>query len=47
MLSMPAAVALVTAVRHDDRVMAWLGLVGGLLVPILVDTGENLPLAAE
>jgi len=40
-----AAVALATAVRHRDRFMAWLGLVGGLLVPVLVSTGENRPLA--
>ncbi len=40
-----AGVALATAIRHDDRFMAWLGLVGGLLVPVLVSTGENRPLA--
>jgi uncharacterized membrane protein len=36
-----SAVAILTAVRHDDRVMAWLGLVGGLLTPILLSTGSN------
>ena len=40
-----AAVALATAVRHRDRFMAWLGLVGGLMVPVLVSTGHNRPLA--
>ncbi|MCA9493054.1 MAG: DUF2339 domain-containing protein [Myxococcales bacterium] len=29
--------------RTDDRFVAWLALVGGLLTPILVSTGENRP----
>ena len=35
------AAALVRAVRHNDRFLASLGLVGGLLTPIFVSTGEN------
>ncbi len=38
-----SAVAIGTAVRHDDRAMAWLGLVGGALTPVLVSSGENRP----
>ncbi|MCB9677989.1 MAG: DUF2339 domain-containing protein [Alphaproteobacteria bacterium] len=39
-----AAIASVAALRaavHTDRFMAWLGLVGGLLAPVLVSTGNN------
>ena len=34
-------VALLGAVRHGDRFTAWLGLLGGLLTPILLSTGQN------
>ena len=40
-----SAVAVLTAVRHDDRFMAWLGLVGGLLTPVLLSTGSNRAVA--
>ncbi len=38
-------VAIAGAVRHSDRAMAHLGLLGGLLTPILVSTGSNRPVA--
>jgi uncharacterized membrane protein len=38
-------VATAAAVRHRDRLLAWLALVGGLLTPILVSSGENRPIA--
>ncbi|NOY25594.1 MAG: DUF2339 domain-containing protein [Oligoflexia bacterium] len=37
------AVALLSAVRWRDRFMAHLGLVGGLLTPVLLSTGRNEP----
>ncbi len=36
-------VAMAEATRHRDRFLAHLGLIGGLLAPILVSTGENNP----
>ena len=36
-------VALVDAVKTDDRLMAWLGLIGGMLTPLLVSSGSNHP----
>jgi uncharacterized membrane protein len=40
-----SVVAIVQAVRLSDRFMAHLGLVGGVLTPVLVSTGENRPIA--
>ena len=37
------AVALLDAVKTDDRLMAWLSLVGGMLTPLLVSSGSNHP----
>lgn len=36
-------VATLQAARRADRVLAWLGLIGGLLTPVLVSTGDNRP----
>lgn len=38
-------VATATAARDDDRFTAHLGLIGGLLTPVLVSSGENRPAA--
>lgn len=37
------AVATLRAWRLGDRVVAWLALLGGLLTPVLLSTGENRP----
>lgn len=44
---MVAAVVLgmLQAARYSDRVLAWLALLGGLLTPVLLSTGENRPVA--
>jgi uncharacterized membrane protein len=39
------AVAIGQAVRFSDRFMAHLGLLGGILTPVLVSSGENRPIA--
>lgn len=43
LMSAVTLVAMAVSVRHRDRFMAHLGLVGGLLTPVLVSTGENHP----
>jgi uncharacterized membrane protein len=37
------AVAVVLAVKQDNRLVAYLGLVGGFATPLLLSTGENRP----
>ena len=43
-MSAISAVALLHAVRLDARMMGWLGLLGGAMVPFLLSTGRNDPL---
>lgn len=38
------AVAGVLAVRQNNRLVAWLGLVGGFATPLLLSTGQNAPI---
>jgi uncharacterized membrane protein len=43
LMMMITAVAVVFAVKQDNRIAAYLGLVGGFATPLMLSTGQNAP----